>query len=312
MKRLKTLVLVAATVATVGIFAGCTKSEVSEGNVETRTVASVKGDVEIPAEPKRIVDISGSTEELLILGHTPVATANVDSYKPDQVSTYVKDELKDTKIVGHSMMETMDIEAIIASEPDIIIMAERQEKIYDQLKAIAPVVMVKDYANDWRGKLIETAKLFNQEKDANEWLAKYDEKAEKLSKEIIKNNGEKTYLPILASAGQFMVFTDGGIGTIVNDDLALARPKKLPAQDSITLPVVTMEGLTEINADHIIIIATEADKKDLEASSVWSEIKAVKEGKLTILDSTPFFAQSYNPIGKELLLESIKNELIKK
>lgn len=312
MKRFKTLALLVTTVATTLIFAGCTSGEVLDKNVEMRTVTSVKGEVEIPADPQRIVDISGSTEELLILGHTPVATGNVDSYETDKVPAYIAEELKDTKIVGNAMMETMDIEAIIASNPDVIIMSERQEKIYDQLKSIAPVVMVKDYVNDWRGKLIETSKLFDQEKDANEWLAKYDEKSQKLGKEIVEKNGEQTYLTVLASAGQFMVFTDAGIGTIVNDDLALERPSNLPVQDSITLPVVTMEGLTEIDADHIVIIATESDKKDLAASSVWSEIKAVKDGNLTVLDATPFFGQSYNPIGKELLLESIRNEVVNK
>ena len=47
-------------------------------------------------------------------------------------------------------------------------------------------------------------------------------------------------------------------------------------QDSITLPTVTMEGLTEIDADHIIVIAAESDKADLEASTVWPGNKSCK------------------------------------
>ena len=42
------------------------------------------------------------------------------------------------------MMDTMDIEAIIEANPDLIIMAPRQEKMYDELKEIAPVVMLED------------------------------------------------------------------------------------------------------------------------------------------------------------------------
>lgn len=108
-----------------------------------------------------------------------------------------------------------------------------------------------------------------------------------------------------------MVFSDGGIGTLINDDMKLARPKNMPKQDGITLPMVSMEGLTDIDADHIVVIATESDKKDLENSAIWAQIRAVKDGNVTILDAAPFFSQSYNPIGKELLLESVKNELIK-
>lgn len=312
MKKRKSLVLLTAVVATLGLVTGCAggNSSNKESN-EKRTVQSVKGDVEIPADPKRIVDISGSSEELLILGHTPVATANVDSYETTKVPSYIEDKLKDTKVVGHSMMDTMDVEAILGTNPDLIIMSQRQEKIYDQLKEIAPVVMIKDYANDWRSKLIDVSKLFNQEDKAKEWLNNYDKKAEELGKEVVAKNGDQMYLTVLATQGQFMVFSDAGIGTIVNDDMKLARPKNMPKQDGITLPTVSMEGLTEIDADHIIVIATDSDKKDLENSSVWSQIRAVKDGNVTILDASPYFTQSYNPIGRELLLESVKNELIK-
>ncbi|MGL4797160.1 MAG: iron-hydroxamate ABC transporter substrate-binding protein [Paraclostridium sp.] len=313
MKKLKTLIVLGLTVATLGVVTGCSNSNnnKSNNNEETRVVQSVKGEVEIPADPKRIVDISGSSEELVLLGHTPVGTANVDSYETDKVPSYIEDKLGSAKVVGHSMMDTMDIEAILASEPDLIIMAPRQEKIYDQLKEIAPVVMLEDQSNDWEAKLTDVAELFGQEEEAQKWLDSYYVKAKKLGDEIKKANGEdKTYLTVLASAGQFMVFTEGGIGTVLKTDMGLPQPSNMPKQDSITLPTVTMEGLTEIDADHIIVIATESDKSDLEKSSVWKEMRAVKGGNVTILDASPYFSQAYNPIGRELILESVKNEVI--
>ena len=158
---------------------------------------------------------------------------------------------------------------------------------------------------------IEPSAYKVNEEEAKKWIKNYDEKAEKLGKEVIAKKGEKTYLTVLASQGQFMVFSDAGLGTVVNDDMKLARPKNMPKQDSITLPMVSMEGLTKIDADHIIVIATDSDKKDLEKSTVWPQIRAVKEGNVTMLDATPYFAQSYNPIGRELLLESVRNELSK-
>ena len=314
MKRLKSLMLLGVTIATLGLVTGCSgnsNNEVSKDEAQTRIVQSVKGEVEIPADPKRIVDISGSSEELALLGHTPVGTANVDSYETDKVPSYVQDKLGDAKVVGHSMMDTMDIEAILAAEPDLIIMAPRQEKIYDQLKEIAPVVMLEDRSNDWEAKLKDVAALFGQEEEAQKWLDNYYVKAEEIGKEIKEANGDQTYLTVLASSGQFMVFTEGGIGTVLKEDMKLPQPANMPKQDSITLPTVTMEGLTEIDADHIIVIATESDKADLEASTVWPQIRAVKEGNVTILDASPYFSQAYNPIGRELLLQSIKDEVVK-
>lgn len=314
MKRLKSLMLLGVTIATLGLVTGCSgnsNNEVSKDEAQTRIVQSVKGEVEIPADPKRIVDISGSSEELALLGHTPVGTANVDSYETDKVPSYVQDKLGDAKVVGHSMMDTMDIEAILAAEPDLIIMAPRQEKIYDQLKEIAPVVMLEDRSNDWEAKLKDVAALFGQEEEAQKWLDNYYVKAEEIGKEIKEANGDQTYLTVLASSRQFMVFTEGGIGTVLKEDMKLPQPANMPEQDSITLPTVTMEGLTEIDADHIIVIATESDKADLEASTVWPQIRAVKEGNVTILDASPYFSQAYNPIGRELLLQSIKDEVVK-
>ncbi|MCC0727884.1 ABC transporter substrate-binding protein [Clostridioides sp. ZZV14-6009] len=312
MKKIKSLAIFISIITTLVLVTACSDSNTdNKEKSDTRVVQSVKAEVKIPSNPKKIVDISGSSEELLIAGYTPIATANIDSYETDKLPSYIREELKDVKIVGHSMMDTMDMEAILEANPDLIIMSQRQEKIYDQLKEIAPVVMMKDYANDWRSKLTDVSKIFDKEDEAKDWLQKYDEKATKLGKEVVEKNGEKTYLPVLASSGQFMVFSDGGIGTLINDDMKLARPKNMPKQDGITLPMVSMEGLTDIDADHIIVIATESDKKDLENSAIWAQIRAVKDGNVTILDAAPFFSQSYNPIGKELLLESVKNELTK-
>ena len=314
MKGLKKLAILGMATLAVGMFVGCSNSKTSEESNtsnEKRIVQSVKGEVEIPANPKKIVDISGSTEELVLLGHTPVATANVDSYKTDQVPEYMTDKLKDTKIVGHSMMDTADIEGILSVEPDLIIMSPRQEKIYDQLAEIAPTVIINDNANDWEAKFKEVAKLFDQKDEAQNWLDNYYKKAKEVGEEIKKANGDGTYLSVLASSGQFMVFTEGGIGTILKSDMSLPQPSKMPEQDSITLPTVTLEGLTEIDADHIIVLGTESDKTNLESNSVWNEMRAVKNGKVTILDVSPYFSQAYNPMGRELLLESIKNELVK-
>ena len=222
MKGLKKLAILGIATLTVGMFVGCSSSKTSEeGNTsnEKRIVQSVKGEVEIPANPKKIVDISGSSEELVLLGHTPVATANVDSYKTDQVPEYMAETLKDTKIVGHSMMDTADIEGILSVEPDLIIMSPRQEKIYDQLAEIAPTVIINDNANDWEAKFKEVAKLFDQEEEAQNWLDNYYKKAKEVGEEIKKANGDGTYLSVLASSGQFMVFTEGGIGTVLKSDM---------------------------------------------------------------------------------------------
>ncbi|WP_018247962.1 ABC transporter substrate-binding protein [Orenia marismortui] len=283
----------------------------NKGADKRRIVNTITGEVFIPANPQRIADISGSSEELLLMKQNLVATANTDPYNTSEFPSYIEDQMKEVKIVGFSMMDTMDIEGILESNPDLIIMSRRQEKIYDQLKKVAPVVMIKDYANDWKNKMNELARLFKQEEQVQNWLEDYDNKAQDIAKKIIKAKGEQTYLTVLASGGQFYIFSNGGIGAIIYEDMKLAKPANLPDQKGISLPVVTMEGLSEIDADHIIVIATKGAKKDLERSSVWKSIRAVKEGNVSIFESTPYFGQGYNPIGRKLLLDIIAEKLSK-
>lgn len=310
MKKIKILSMMLIAILSMTLFTGCSSNDESSKETKTRVVETSKGEVEIPENPSRIVDISGSSEELAILGYTPVATANVDSYDTENVPSYMAETFKDVKVVGHSMSDTMDIEAIIEAEPDLIIMAPRQEKIYDELKEIAPVVMLEDYSNDWEKNLDQVAKLFGKEDDAKKWLDSYYAEAKKIGDEIKKANGDKSYVVALASSGQFMIFTEGGMGTILREDMGLKQPANMPKQDSITLPTVSIEGLTEIDADNIIVIGMESDKQDLEKDSVFNEIRAVKEGNVVFLNASPFFSQAYNPMGRQLLLEEIKKALI--
>ena len=79
----------------------------------------------------------------------------------------------------------------------------------------------------------------------------------------------------------------------------------MPEQSDISLPVVTYEGLASINADYIFLITTDDDLKQLERNAIWNNLPPVKEGKVVILDSSPYFNQGYSPIGRELLVDEI-------
>lgn len=67
------------------------KSEpVATNSSETRTIKDAKGDVEIPVNPVRIADVSGSTEELLVLGYKPVITGNTDMANSLEITPILK------------------------------------------------------------------------------------------------------------------------------------------------------------------------------------------------------------------------------
>lgn len=278
----------------------------TEQNGDTIVVTDARGEAEIPADPERIVDLSGNSDILSILGYSVVGTANSDAYDYTKFPVYLEETLAGAEILGYSMQDTMDIEAVMNVEPDLIIISTVQEKMYEALSEIAPTVMIQLEALNWKEDIRTIADIFGKQDAAEAWIEAYEAKALEAGEQVKAAVGEETsYLSFLASGGQFFVFTGAGFGSVLYQDMGLAVPAALPDQDSITLPVVTYEGLAEIDADYIFVMATDEDLEQLEANAIWNSLKAVKNGNVTILTASPYFNQGYSPIGRELLLDEI-------
>lgn len=307
---LKTIV---ATCMTAMMFVGCASNNTTNEDKTTEntvTVTDVRGEVEIPANPQRIVDLSGNSDILSILGYKVVGTANSDAYDYTKFPSYLEETLSGAKILGYSMQDTMDVEAVMNLNPDLIVISTVQEKMYDQLSEIAPTVMIQLEALNWKDDVRALGKVFGKEDVANEWIANYEAKAKEAGDKIKAEYGEDTtYLSFLASGGQFFVFDGAGFGDVLYKDMGLAKPEGMPEQTDISLPVVTYEGLAAIKADYIFAIATDEDLAQLEANSIWNNLPAVKNGNVVILESSPYFNQGYSPIGREKLVDEIGDML---
>lgn len=295
----------------VGCANGNKTDEAAGSSVEERVVTDVKGEVTIPANPKRIVDISGASDILSILGYDVIGTANSDGYDYTKFPTYLEDVLADAKILGYSMLAEMDVEAIIALEPDLIVISTVQEKMYDQLSKIAPVVMVEMKQVDWTEDFMHVAKVFGKEAEATTWIDNYLARALEVGNQIKATYGEdSTFLSFLASAGSLFIFDKAGLGSVLYDDMGLAKPAGMPEQEDISLPVVSLEGLAEITSDYIFAIGTDEDLATLTASSIWNGTEAVKAGNVVTLPASPYFNQGYSPIGRLAFVEEVQQLLV--
>ena len=309
----KVLKAIVATCMTAMMFVGCASNGTANEDKTTEntvTVTDVRGDVEIPADPQRIVDLSGNSDILSILGYDVVGTANSDAYDYTKFPSYLEETLKGAEILGYSMQDTMDVEAVMNLNPDLIVISTVQEKMYDALSEIAPTVMIQLEALNWKDDVRTLAKVFNKEDVANEWIANYENKAKEAGDKIKAECGEDTtYLSFLASGGQFFIFDGAGFGDVLYNDMGLAKPAGMPEQTDISLPVVTYEGLAAIQSDYIFVIATDEDLAQLEANSIWNNLPAVKNGNVVVLESSPYFNQGYSSIGREILVDEIGDML---
>lgn len=308
----KTIGMLCMLLVTLGFVSGCQGRQEASSSDKTITVRDAKGEVEIPAEPKRIVDLSGNSDILSLLGYSVAGTANSDAYDYTQLPTYLQEPLQGAKILGYSMQDTMDIEGILELHPDLIIISGVQEKMYEQLKKIAPTLMVELAQTDWRQDVNTFARMMQQEDRAALWLKSYDEKAKKAGAAVRKANGEDTtYLALLASGGQLFVFDAAGIGSVLYEDMGLKKPANMPRQDSISLPVISYEGLADLDADHLIVVGTDADMKALKKNSIYKSMQAVKNNRVLELPSSPYFNIGYSSIGRDVFLDEVQSLLVK-
>lgn len=308
----KTIGMLCMLLVTLGFVSGCQGRQEASSSDKTITVRDAKGEVEIPAEPKRIVDLSGNSDILSLLGYSVAGTANSDAYDYTQLPTYLQEPLQGAKILGYSMQDTMDIEGILELHPDLIIISGVQEKMYEQLKKIAPTLMVEQAQTDWRQDVNTFARMMQQEDRAASWLKSYDEKAKKAGAAVRKANGEDTtYLALLASGGQLFVFDAAGIGSVLYEDMGLKKPANMPRQDSISLPVISYEGLADLDADHLIVVGTDADMKALKKNSIYKSMQAVKNNRVLELPSSPYFNIGYSSIGRDVFLDEVQSLLVK-
>lgn len=159
-----------ATPATAGATGGATGAAAA-----TKTISTVKGDVQVPTEPQRVVSLYNTTAELLDLGITPVgvlAESEAD-YEPEYWAT-----LSAIPKVGENEM-SINYEQLVALKPDLIISTQRRDEDfgYAKLAAIAPTVfMVTNNPAEVRDALPKIAEAVGKEAESTKKAAELDAK----------------------------------------------------------------------------------------------------------------------------------------
>ena len=286
---------------------------------DTVTVEDMKGTVEIPAAPQRIVDVSGSADELIILGLPFVASANTSMFDGVTVPAYLQDYFTEHGVEtvgnysGASATGDLNLEKIAELKPDLIIMNIRHEKVYEQLKAIAPTVMINDDINyvNWRGRFQELGEWFGKEDVVTQWLADYDAKAAELAAQVKEAVGSETFAVLEANSvhfGSYYVYRTGGPGELVYDELELTPSAGVP--EGVWGEVVDAEYFSQIDADHIFFFSDDGTVGDTADSTTWQNLKAVKNGNVHLGVNELQYDMAFTPNGTLLSMQKLASAIL--
>lgn len=292
------------------IISACGKEEASvkennstpkEEQPEFITYNSETGPVEVPADPQRVILLSGFTGNVLDLG---VNVVGVDVWSKNNPT--FAEELKDAEEVSDE-----GLEKIIELEPDLIIGLSNIKNV-DKLSEIAPTVTYTWGKLDYLTQHLEIGKLLNKEKEAQTWIDDFKVRAEAAGEEIRAKIGEDATVSVIESFGKDLyVFGENWArGTeILYQAMKLKMPEKVK---EVALEsgyyTLSAEVLPEYAGDYVILSKYSDADTAYQETETYKNIPAVKNGRVFEMNGQG--ASFSDPVTLEKQLEFFKESFL--
>lgn len=306
----KILVLIALSII---FIVGCSKSANEKaGNGKQLTISTVKGDVKVPENPKKVAVFDYAALDVIgTLGVKP-ELALPASNVPEGLKQYAQGA------VDAGDVKEPNLEKISEFKPDLIIISGRQSKFYDELSKIAPTIFLETDTKNFISSSNENAKkiasIFGKEKEADEQIAKINSEINDI-KNIAKNYNKKA-LVTLTNDGKISAFGANSRFGFIFTDLGLKN-----IDDSIKASThgqeINYEYIAEKNPDIIFyvdrtkIVGGSKNGGDVLKNELVAKTNAGKNNKVVALDAENWYLGSGGLATIQKQLEEIKTAITK-
>lgn len=323
-KRLFTLLITASIAATSIIGCGSTAENSSENAVAATSQSSTQetsefpitikhafGETTIESKPERIVNLGWANQDTtLALGVVPVgvSAANYGMMTDNKLHLWTDEAFADLGVENPNVFndETgWDYEAIAACEPDIIIASYSgfTEEEYNLLSEIAPVVPFLETAwkTNWREQTITNATAMGMKSEGEKLVNETDTLiAEKLADYPELNGKTAGYFWISQDdMSTFYAYLPNDPRASYLNDLGLKTPESIlslatSTEDfSVTISRENTEALSDV--DIMVVYGDKGLLEAMQADPLMSQIPAVKNGAVVLIDSTTALAAATTP-----------------
>lgn len=236
----------------------------------TKTISTVKGDVEVPVNPQRIVSyyISGNIYAF------DIEPIGIDSaYEGAGFAGLVETA---------QIVDFNNSEEVMALEPDLIILSN--DYFYDDMAKIAPTIYVP-YETPLEEQITFLGEILSQEEKAKEILANYQKTVEE-NKQAIADAGilDQTVTVVEGGFDNMRIHGPTYIGApaILYSVLGFKAPDQV--EQDILIPGksgsgFSLETLPQYTGDILVQFVWDG-MDDMSTNPVWTSLPAVKNGKL--------------------------------
>jgi iron complex transport system substrate-binding protein len=277
------------------------KTAKKEEQPKTITYQSETGPIEVPADPKKVILLSGFTGNVIDLG---VNIVGVDVWSKNNPT--FKDELKDVEEVSDE-----NLEKIIELEPDLIIGLSNIKNL-DKLKEIAPTVTYTWGKVDYLTQHLEIGKLLNKEKEAQAWVDDFKTRAQTAGEEIRAKIGEDATVSVFEAYDKDLyVFGDNWArGTeILYQAMNLKMPEKVKEMALKSgYYTISAEVIPEYAGDYMILSKYAEADSSFQETETYKNIPAVKNKRVFEMNGQG--ASFSDPVTLENQLEFFKKSFL--
>ncbi|MBL1078375.1 ABC transporter substrate-binding protein [Nocardia sp. 2] len=239
-------------------------STADPGSGATRSITHAAGTSEVPSDPKRIVVLSTPALDAactLGLWERVVGAATISG--PTAQPSYLGFGI--SEIPGVGAVAAPDPAKIAELKPDVIIGSGADGNLYDQLRGIAPTVLVGS-ENGWQAEFTAIATALGRKNAATQALEDYRTLARDIGNQVAANLTQASVLRFDADAIQ----VQGGntFAGLVLGDAGVQRPQPQRADSYDVTSLSTQADRDKVDGDIIFVMFNGPDGREYGESTL--------------------------------------------
>ena len=315
----KSFILGTASLSTTTLLAACGRSKSASSTTSGKTISikHVYGTTEVPADATKVATVAWANQDVLLaLGIMPLGFSKQTWGVTDGsgMLPWTKEKVDELTANGAAQPKLFDDDggvkinpqAVNATKPEVIlaVYSGMSKEEYETLSKIAPTVAYPKVAwgTPWRETIAINATAVGKKAEGEKLVADLEKQvADAVAKHPqIKGKAAAFCYTAEGDATKFGYYTTADPRTAFLSDLGMKVPASVEKTSKENASAFNVDVSTE-NADSlndfdlIIMYGTESDLAAMQANSLLSQVRAIKNGAVAFVGNSDPMAASTNP-----------------
>ncbi len=315
----KSFILGTASLSTTTLLAACGRSKSASSTTSGKTISikHVYGTTEVPADATKVATVAWANQDVLLaLGIMPLGFSKQTWGVTDGsgMLPWTKEKVDELTANGAAQPKLFDDDggvkinpqAVNATKPEVIlaVYSGMSKEEYETLSKIAPTVAYPKVAwgTPWRETIAINATAVGKKTEGDTLVADLEKQvADAVAKHPqIKGKAAAFCYTAEGDATKFGYYTTADPRTAFLSDLGMKVPASVEKTSKENASAFNVDISTE-NADSlndfdlIVMYGTESDLAAMQANSLLSQVRAIKNGAVAFVGNSDAMAASTNP-----------------